>query len=161
MNLPLKRILADVQRCSGCRLCEMVCSFHKEHAFASSTSRMIVIRDDDSGLDLPIVCWHCDPCQAIEDCPTEALERNKGGLVFVDEEKCVGCKKCSEACVIGAIRLHPTRNTPQICDLCAGNPLCVQKCPVKALTYMETEEQQPKSPNQVAKEILRKWGIID
>lgn len=156
----MKRILTDIGRCSGCRLCEMVCSFGKEDAFASSTSRITVLREDNFGLDLPIVCWHCNPCNAMENCPTKALERNEKGLVFVKEEKCIGCEKCSEACVIGAIKLHPEKGTPQICDQCEGRPLCVQKCPTKALTYIETEEQQPRLPNQVIRETLRRWGII-
>ncbi|MDH5495123.1 MAG: 4Fe-4S dicluster domain-containing protein [Candidatus Bathyarchaeota archaeon] len=155
----MKRIIADVGRCSGCRLCEMVCSFSKEDAFAPSTSMITVIKEDKFGLDLPIVCWHCNPCNVIENCPQEALERNKEGRIFVKEEKCVGCKECLEACVIGAIKLHPEKNIPQICDQCGGRPLCVQKCPTKALRYIETEEQEPRLPYQVFKETLRRWGI--
>lgn len=156
----MKRIMANVYRCSGCRLCEMVCSFRKEQAFASSISRITVRKNDDLGIDLPIVCWHCSPCNAMEDCPSEALERNEKGLIFVNEEKCVGCGNCSETCAVGAIKLHPRKNIPQICDQCEGNPLCVQKCPTKALTYTETVELQPRLPIHVIEEIMRKWGII-
>jgi len=138
----------------------MVCSFNKEDAFGSSFSRITVMKEDNFGLDLPIVCWHCHPCKAMENCPSEALERSKDGLVFSKEEKCVGCGKCLETCIIGAIRLHPERNTPLICNHCGGKPLCVQECPTKALTYMETETQQPKLPNQIIKETLRRWKII-
>ncbi len=155
----MKRIVADVGRCSGCRLCEMVCSFGKEHAFASSTSRITVMKEDRFGLDLPIVCWHCNPCVALENCPQGALERDKEDRIFLIEEKCLGCNNCLEACVIGAIKLHPEKNIPQICDQCGGKPLCVQKCPTKALTYMETEEQEPRLPNLVFIETLRRWGI--
>lgn len=154
----MKRIIADVGRCSGCRICEMVCSFNKENEFSSSTSKITVIKEDKFGLDLPIVCWHCNQCPAIEKCPQEALERDKEGRIFVNEEKCVGCRKCIEACIIGAIKLHPEKKVPQICDQCNGSPLCVQKCPTKALTYVETEEQTPRMPNQVFEEILRMWG---
>jgi len=69
----------------------------------------------------------------MESCPAEALERREEGLVFVNDEKCVGCGECLETCMIGAIRLHPERNTPLICDHCGGKPLCVEKCPTKAL----------------------------
>ena len=156
----MKRILADIDRCSGCRLCEMVCSFEKEDAFAPCLSRITVIRQDNSGVDYPIVCWHCNPCKAMEKCPQEALARSKEGMVFVDEGKCVGCKECLDACVVGAIKLHPEKNTAQICDQCGGKPLCVEKCPTKALKYIETEEQQPRLPSQVIKEVLRRLGII-
>lgn len=155
----MRRVVADVGRCSGCRLCELICSFSKEDAFSSSASRIAVLKEDKFGLDLPIVCWHCDPCKALEACPQGALERGEDGRVSVKEEECVGCKKCLEACVIGAIQLHPERNTPLICDQCGGSPLCVQECPTKALTYMETGEQEPRAPKEVFHDTLRRWGV--
>ena len=156
----MKRILVDVDRCSGCRQCEMVCSFSHENEFGSSISRITVLKEDILGLDLPIICWHCNPCNAMENCPEKALERKEEGLIFVNEEKCIGCGKCLETCIIGVIKLRPERNTPLICDQCGGKPLCVEKCPTKALAYIETEMQQPRLPNQVVEEMLRRWGII-
>jgi len=156
----MKRILVDADRCSGCRLCEMICSFTQENAFGSSTSRIIVVKEDIFGLDLPVVCWHCNPCNAMENCSSGALERNRDGLIVVNEKECVGCGKCSEACILGAIRLHPQSSTPLICDQCGGKPRCVEKCPTKALSYMETSTQQPKLPKRILGETLRRWGII-
>jgi Fe-S-cluster-containing hydrogenase component 2 len=81
-------------------------------------------------------------------------------MITVNEEECVGCETCVDACSIGAINLHPRLRTPQICDLCDGNPLCVEKCPTKALTYVETEvEEEPKPRDQLIRETLRKWGF--
>ncbi len=71
----MKRILVDVDRCCGCRLCEMVCSFSHENSFGTSISRINVIKEDVFGFDLSIVCWHCHPCKAMEKCPEEAIER--------------------------------------------------------------------------------------
>lgn len=156
----MKRILVNVDRCSGCRQCEMICSFSHENTFGSSISRITVIKEDIFGFDLPIACWHCNPCNAMENCSTEALEKKKDNLIFVNEEKCVGCGRCLETCTIGAVKLHPERKTPLICDQCSGKPQCVEKCPTKALTYAETAEQQPKLPNQILEETLRRWRII-
>ena len=153
----MKRILVNVDLCSGCRLCEMVCSFSHENAFGSSISRINVIKEDVFGFDLPVVCWNCNPCNAMENCHAEALERKEEGLVFVNEEKCVGCGECLEICIIGAIKLHPERSNPLICDHCGGKPLCVEKCPTRALSYIETEKQQPRLPNRILKETLRRW----
>ena len=138
----------------------MVCSMKKEGAFASSTSRIAVRKDDRLGVDFPIVCWHCDPCVAIQNCDEKALQRNNEGLVFLEEEKCIGCGKCVETCVLGAIRLHPVGGTPLVCDQCGGTPMCVQKCPTKALMYRETAEKRPRSPDHVIKDSLRRWGIV-
>jgi Fe-S-cluster-containing hydrogenase component 2 len=138
----------------------MVCSFGHENAFGSSTSRVTVKREDIFGFDLPIVCWHCDPCSAMEKCASKALERRKDGLVFVNEKKCVRCGKCSETCLIGAIRLHPENKIPLICDQCNGEPQCVKYCPTKALTYAEIENRHPKHPSQIFRETLKRWRII-
>jgi Fe-S-cluster-containing dehydrogenase component len=96
----------------------------------------------------------------MENCPSKALNRNPEGLVCVDAEKCTGCGKCVKACRLLAIKLHPEKHTPLICDLCGGKPLCVRKCPTKALTYSETRMQRPKLPNKVFEETLRKWRIV-
>jgi Fe-S-cluster-containing hydrogenase component 2 len=138
----------------------MVCSFNHEDAFGSSISRITVMKEDIFGLDLPIVCWYCNPCNAMESCPEEALERKEDDLIFVNEAKCVGCEICLETCIIGAIKLHPEKGIPLICDQCDGKPLCVEKCPTKALTYIEAEKQQPKPPTQIVEETLRRWRII-
>jgi carbon-monoxide dehydrogenase iron sulfur subunit len=155
----MKRILADVDRCSGCRLCEVACSFTHEEEFGPSTSRITVLKEDGFGFDLPVLCWHCNRCNSMENCPAKALKRNAEGLICLDEEKCTGCGKCVEACRLGAIKLHPERHTPLICDQCGGRPLCVEKCPTKALTYTETRMSQPKSSNRVLEEALRRWRM--
>jgi Fe-S-cluster-containing hydrogenase component 2 len=58
---------------------------------------------------------------------------------------------------MGAIKLHPNKDTPLLCDQCGGKPSCVEKCPTKALTYTETRTQQPKSPSRVLEETSRRW----
>ena len=155
----MKRILVNVDRCSGCRLCELACSFKHEKRFGPSASRITVMKEDGLGFDLPVICWHCDHCKPAESCPANALERNAEGLLFVNEEKCTGCGNCVQLCPSGAIKLHPNKHTPLLCDQCGGRPLCVEKCPTKALTYAETRTQQPKSANKVLKETLRRWRV--
>ena len=156
----MKKIVADASQCSGCRICEMICSFSHERVFSSATSRVTVMKEDNVGLDFPVVCWHCNSCPAMENCPTQAMGRDEGGLIFVDGKKCVGCGKCLEACTIGALRLHPASNAPLICDQCGGEPECVGKCPAGALTYAETSRQPPKIDQTLA-ETRRRLGIID
>lgn len=157
----MKRILVNASCCSGCRRCEMICSFAHEREFGSSVSRITVLKEDFFGLDIPLVCWHCDPCKAMENCPSNALKRERSGLISVSEENCLGCGKCLETCALGAIKLHPLKKIPLICNQCDGAPLCVEKCPTKALAYLETEARQPpRSLSRLVKETLKRWGIV-
>lgn len=155
----MKRILADVDRCSGCRLCETVCSFIHEDRFGSSISRISVMKEDTFGFDMPVQCWHCRSCTAVKNCPSNAMRRSREGLIYVDEKKCTGCGQCVKTCYLGALRLHPEKRSPLICDLCGGNPMCVERCPTKALTYSETELSRPKLPQKVLEDTLKKWRI--
>jgi len=52
-----------------------------------------------------------------------------------------------------------TAGQPLICNLCEGDPICVKKCPTKAINYIETEAftEYP----QEAFEILKKRWKID
>ncbi len=156
----MKRILTDVGKCSGCRLCELTCSFVHENQFRPSVARIAVMKRDSFGLDLPLLCWHCNPCNSMENCPSNALERNEQGLITVNEERCSGCGKCAESCPMRAIRLHSEKKVPLICDQCRGKPLCVDKCPTKALEYIEIEARSPKLPDEVVKDALRRWKMI-
>ncbi len=155
----MKRILPDARLCSGCRRCELICSFAHERTFQPSVSRIFVFKEDIFGFDLPLTCLHCDSCVAMESCPSKSLRRDSKGHLRVDEEKCSGCGLCMEKCPVGAIRLHPERRVPLICDLCGGKPLCVKKCPTEALSYSENGFSKPKTPDEVLRTTLKRWGI--
>ena len=155
----MKRILVNVDHCSGCRRCEVLCAFVHENQFRPSAARINVVKEDIWGFDLPVLCNHCEDCAIVNDCPAEALYRNANGLITVDEEKCSGCGKCARTCPLHAIRLHPDRLTPLLCDLCSGKPLCAEKCPTKALIYADTEAPKLQPPEKVMKNTLKRWRM--
>jgi carbon-monoxide dehydrogenase iron sulfur subunit len=155
----MKRISVNVDTCSGCRRCELTCAFAHEKKFRPSVSRINVVKEDSWGFDFPILCVHCDDCPAMENCPSEALYRNAAGLVAVDEERCSGCGNCVKACRLAAIRLHPDKHTPLLCDLCGGKPQCIEKCPTSALVCTETAGSQSRR-EEVMKTTLRRWGMV-
>lgn len=158
-TVEMKRIIVNVDSCSGCRRCEVICAFTHENQFRPSVSRITVLKEDIWGFDLPVLCDHCVDCTAIEKCPSKALYRNAKGLIAVEEEKCSGCGNCVRACRLNAIRLHPDKYTPLLCDLCGGKPLCLEKCPTNALTYTETTV--PKlPPDELMKTTLKRWKLI-
>lgn len=153
----MKRIVVDVTRCAGCRYCEMLCSFSHEGRFSPSLSRVAVINEDRYGMDYPVFCRQCDDCPPLESCPTGALSKTGRGIVAVDGDACTGCGSCIDACTFKAIQQDES-SRPLICDLCGGKPACVEKCPTEALRFEESEEITER-PEDVFKELRRRWGI--
>ena len=121
-------ILRDVHRCSGCRLCEVACSLRHENAIWPEASR-IRIFEPVPGVCVPHLCAQCPDYPCVHACKTGAMEVDeRTGAVVVDEEKCVGCGECVEACPGSVPVLHPTRGKALVCDLCGGEPACVEIC---------------------------------
>jgi len=128
-------------QCTGCRMCDLVCSFFHYKIFNPSLSRIKVITNESELIDFPVTCRHCtDPtCQSV--CPTQAISRNnQQGVNQIDKELCVGCGECVSACPFGAIFIPLGEKVPISCDLCGGEPQCVKYCPREVLIYTSDEE---------------------
>jgi len=127
-------------QCSGCRMCELVCSFTHYRIFNPYLSRIKVTTSESSLVDFPVVCRQCQipPCQEV--CPTHAISRNNHlGIKQIEEELCIGCGECVSACPFGAIYIPRGEKIPISCDLCSGDPQCVKYCPGGVLIYTSDE----------------------
>lgn len=133
----MRRFLyADPTECVGCRICEIICSFHWEKTLNPKKSR-IRVRRVDPGLDIVVACRNCADAWCVEACPEDALRRNKKGIIVVNKKKCRGCGSCVEACPFGAIFLNPET---QIAIKCIACGFCTSYCPVKTLRVLTDEE---------------------
>ncbi|PDM26105.1 4Fe-4S ferredoxin [Candidatus Bathyarchaeota archaeon B24-2] len=134
-------MVVDPGKCTGCRLCELICSFYHYKEFNPLRSRIRVIKFEEKGFDFPVVCQSCEDAPCIRVCPVSAIKKDaKTGGVYVDEELCIGCKLCMIVCPIGAISLDPHSRKIMICDLCGGDPKCVEFCETKALAYVRIDK---------------------
>ena len=140
----MKRIRIDSLKCSGCHLCELICSYWHGGSFNPSQARLhievnrvIGLETDARDIDVPHLCHQCEPAPCSEACPVDAFTLNKKLNVFkIDSEICIGCGACAEACPYGMIVIDPEDdNTAHKCDLCGGEPQCVLACPCNALTF--------------------------
>jgi carbon-monoxide dehydrogenase iron sulfur subunit len=133
-----KMLMVDYSKCTGCRLCEVVCSVKKDRAVNPTRARITVIKWEPICVETPMLCQQCEsaPCMAV--CPVRALARDEQiGRVTIDYDLCIGCKFCVAACPFGAMGIDPVARKVIKCDLCDGDPTCVKFCETKALQYVD------------------------
>jgi Fe-S-cluster-containing hydrogenase component 2 len=135
-----KFVVSDPEKCTGCGICELVCSGVKEGGFNPLLSRIRMVRLEPFS-NMAISCRLCETPKCVKSCPRKALTADENtGVIVVDEQKCDGCRWCMEACEFGVIFVHKDKRTSQVCDLCQLNPKCVTFCPQEALQLMTGEE---------------------
>lgn len=95
-------MVIDLKRCVDCQTCTVAC---KVQNFTPPGVFWARVYDYEEGRYpavtrhyLPTLCMHCQepPCKEV--CPTGATQRREDGIVFVDYDKCLGCKACTLAC---------------------------------------------------------------
>jgi carbon-monoxide dehydrogenase iron sulfur subunit len=136
-----KALYIDYQKCTGCRLCELVCAV-KHDGFSNPTrSRIRVIKWEAEGLYVPMSCQQCEDAPCLNVCPVKAISRDEGlGLVVVDYNVCIGCRSCVVVCPFGAMSFNVIDRKVFKCDLCDGDPQCVRFCEEKAVDFVEVDE---------------------
>lgn len=125
--------------CTGCHLCELVCSAHHFNVFSLNRTRIQVRNYPLEGKSKVMACFSCLEAPCITSCPQKAITRTgPSQVLFVDPNKCDGCDgspQCVSACPYGAMFFDRTTQYALACDLCGGNPECVKHCHPGAITF--------------------------
>ncbi|MBM4313554.1 MAG: (4Fe-4S)-binding protein [Deltaproteobacteria bacterium] len=135
----IKTIRIDVDKCNGCRACEMICSaFHAKPRYSSNNperSRIRVMRDPLRDVYVPVY--------AGEYTAAECAGRDQ---YVIDGKEYDACGFCRSSCPSRSLFKEPDSGLPLKCDMCEDDPalekpLCVQWCINDALIYEEREEE--------------------
>lgn len=147
-------LLVDTKKCAGCESCMLACSTTHYGTANVALSRIQITGNPFEGFpyDLEqIQCRQCPFPSCVEACPTGAnhVDEEHGSVRTVDEEKCIGCERCVQACPFTPSRMqwnHIDKHA-QKCDLCANTPYwdeeggagkhqaCIEMCPEKAIAF--------------------------
>jgi Fe-S-cluster-containing dehydrogenase component len=90
---------------------------------------------------VPKLCNQCANPPCVQVCPVGATFQTKDGVVLVDEDRCIGCRYCIQACPYGARYLNPHTRTADKCTFCYHRvtkgllPACVEVCPTEARIF--------------------------
>ncbi|MGH3436098.1 MAG: 4Fe-4S dicluster domain-containing protein [Sciscionella sp.] len=140
----------DQRTCIGCHACTVACK--TEHEIPVGQFRTWV-KYVDSGefpattRDFGVMrCNHCTDAPCVKICPTEALFKRDDGIVDFDNERCIGCKACMQACPYDAIYIDEDTHTAAKCNFCAHRvdeglePACVVVCPTHSIWVGDVED---------------------
>ncbi|HZP96849.1 MAG TPA: 4Fe-4S dicluster domain-containing protein [Candidatus Limnocylindria bacterium] len=158
-------VFPDPTLCIGCLTCEVICSQEHERHGLSNVPRIRIFNDPTTKVD-PVIqaaypdrgrfhqepCLQCPTAECLYVCPVDALKvEPRTGARYIDEDRCVTCGRCNEACIFptsdlaeatnrgdsppqtSRITYDPVRDTFAKCDLCFwrdGGPACVERCPI-------------------------------
>lgn len=169
----------DLSRYIGCNTCAVACKVsnnlpkdvwwnvvHTEGRDFADTSKGTYGGEMQLSW-LPVNCMHCENAVCEEVCPTGATVKRDDGIVTVDEETCIGCKSCMEACPYDVRRLIENEpeyylelpigdpaakshkgGTVEKCDFCAGRidrgekPACMELCPGRARYWGDLDDPE-------------------
>lgn len=136
-----KTFVIEPDKCTGCGICEVICSFtNLKNTVNPSQSRIRIIKKEELGVDLPVLCLHCRDPLCLDVCPMGAIKKSTEGLVKIDKDLCKGCKACMMVCPYGAIRVGKDEMIK--CDLCGGDPMCIKWCPTGAIGYIKSDSSE-------------------
>jgi Fe-S-cluster-containing dehydrogenase component len=95
-------MVIDRKRCIECFACMISCK--SAHALPPEVFWNRVLVSETGTFPtvtkqvLPVLCNHCKEAACVKACPTGATEKREDGIVWVDADKCVGCRYCIVAC---------------------------------------------------------------
>lgn len=132
-----KVLIVSPEKCTGCRTCELACSFAKTKCFNPQNAAVTVYQYDEAAVSVPVMCLQCEDPSCMKVCTVGAITKNNDGRVVVNKNKCIGCKLCIIACPFGNMSYNSMDRTVVKCDLCDGNPKCAELCTSGAIQYKE------------------------
>ena len=145
-----KSVAVDTAKCTGCRVCEYVCSIHHCGAFNPSRSHIRVIRSYPHS-NAAFACRLCGDAPCVAACPHQGamIQDKETGVIKINDELCDGCDKCMKACEYGSIILENQK--ARMCNLCEDReegPACIEWCPENALELRVQESGEEEAGGQ-------------
>lgn len=131
-------LLISPEKCTGCKACELACSFAHEEEFNPARSRVSVLTWRNEDRTVPVMCLQCEQAVCVAACPAHAIhEDSQTGARVVNNTRCVECKMCINICPFGCTSYDTVGRRIIKCDLCGGDPQCAKICPSGAITTVD------------------------
>ncbi len=88
----------DLERCVGCQSCVIACKAENGTPLNIHWMRVLESNEETGRTFVPVRCNHCANPPCVSACPTGAFVQRKDGIVFVNNDVCIGSMACLTAC---------------------------------------------------------------
>ncbi len=142
----------NMEVCIGCHCCEVACN--EQNANPSDVKwRRVGEKEVGEFPDMmqlfnSMSCNHCIDPACLKGCPTNSYIKFDNGIVFHDDETCIGCQYCTWNCPYEVPVFDKSQGIVTKCHMChekldAGQtPACVQACPSGAIEIEVVDVQK-------------------
>lgn len=140
--------------CSGCRACQTACKDRNDLLVGQLYRRVTTFQTgaypNATMYHYSATCNHCEKPACFAACPTGAMQKCEDGTVQHDDEACIGCQACVEACPYEVPVYLEDKKISGKCDACKPfrdrglNPVCVDACNMRALEFGDLDELRAK-----------------
>lgn len=123
--------VVDVEKCTECKRCMIACSLAKSGVVRMRSSRIDVRPNWPEVPEIRVCRFEdCEGHPCVESCPVAAIS-DADGVVRIDGDACIGCEACAAVCPYHAIQIEDGKALK--CDLCGGDPACLNECVTGAI----------------------------
>jgi Fe-S-cluster-containing dehydrogenase component len=112
-------MVIDLQRCVGCGACAFACKAEnntRDRADGQSFNWADFVMKSEGTFPntthwvMPVLCNHCSDAPCVKACPVtpKAMYKTPEGITMHDDELCIGCRACQNACPYSHAELDTT-----------------------------------------------------
>ncbi len=92
-------MVIDLSKCMRCHGCIAACRVEHFLPLGITWPRLIAWEEmAEEMTTYPVRCNHCSDPPCVSVCPTGASQQREDGIVWIEQDKCVGCRYCILAC---------------------------------------------------------------
>ncbi|MAE07593.1 MAG: 4Fe-4S ferredoxin [Bacteroidetes bacterium] len=166
----------DIEKCIGCASCARVCKVENNvpnepfyfrnwvEQYTITNDDEIIVSSPNGGIDgftqpvpdeeiyktffVPKMCNHCAKSPCTQVCPVGASFESPEGIALVDQNYCIGCGYCLQACPYGCRYVDYDKGVIDKCTLCYHrikkdlDPACMMAYPTEARIYGDLNDKK-------------------
>ncbi len=106
-------MVIDLQKCAACGACALACKSENntpDRADGQTFNWADYVRETEGAFPdvnyrvMPVLCNHCSNASCVAACPVtpKAMFKTDEGLTMHNDERCIGCRMCQDACPYSA-----------------------------------------------------------